>query len=97
LDDINSSRHAFTCTAFLCSNLLSKGEVNMPVIHISLVEGRDSNKVKACVKAVAHTVAETLNAPLESIRVYATSVPKAHWAVGGQTKDETTEGSGGKP
>lgn len=68
----------------------------MPVIHISLVEGRDSEKVKACVKAVAHTVAETLDAPLESIRVYATAVPQAHWAVGGQTKDEMAKNSGGK-
>lgn len=60
----------------------------MPIVHISLVEGRDSAKVKACVKAVAQTVAETLDAPLESIRVYATSTPAAHWAVGGKTKDE---------
>jgi 4-oxalocrotonate tautomerase len=60
----------------------------MPIIHISLVEGRDSAKVKACVKAVAQTVAATLDAPLESIRVYATSTPAQHWAVGGKTKDE---------
>ncbi|MBJ9999706.1 tautomerase family protein [Erwinia sp. S38] len=60
----------------------------MPVIHISLVEGRDSERVKACVKAVAHTVSEMLDAPLESIRVYATSVPAEHWCVGGETKDE---------
>ncbi|MEN3751764.1 tautomerase family protein [Mangrovibacter yixingensis] len=60
----------------------------MPVVHISIVEGRDSAKVKACVKAVAHTVSEMLGAPLETVRVYATQVPAEHWAVGGKTKDE---------
>ncbi|VVE20161.1 tautomerase family protein [Pandoraea soli] len=60
----------------------------MPIVHIQLVEGRDDATVKACVKAVARTVHETLGAPLESIRVYATQVPAAHWAVGEHTKDE---------
>jgi 4-oxalocrotonate tautomerase len=61
---------------------------SMPIDHISLVEGRSDEAIKACVKAVAHTVHETLGAPLDSIRVYATQVPAAHWAVGAQTKDE---------
>ncbi|MEM5314394.1 tautomerase family protein [Paraburkholderia sp. JHI869] len=60
----------------------------MPIVHISLVEGRSDEAVKACVKAVARTISETLDAPLESIRVYATQVPGAHWAVGERTKDE---------
>jgi 4-oxalocrotonate tautomerase len=60
----------------------------MPIVHISLVEGRDEAAVKACVKAVARTVHEALGAPLDTIRVYATAVPAAHWAVGERTKDE---------
>jgi 4-oxalocrotonate tautomerase len=60
----------------------------MPIIHISLVEGRDDAAIKACVKAVARTVHETLGAPLNTIRVYATVTPATHWAVGDQTKDE---------
>ncbi|MFP3564107.1 tautomerase family protein [Paraburkholderia sp. SIMBA_030] len=60
----------------------------MPIIHISLVEGRDDAAVKACVKAVARTVHETLGAPLNTIRVYATVTPAAYWAVGDQTRDE---------
>jgi 4-oxalocrotonate tautomerase len=61
----------------------------MPIVQISLVEGRDDATVKACIKAVARTVHETLGAPLASIRVIATVVPATHWAVGDQTKDET--------
>jgi 4-oxalocrotonate tautomerase len=60
----------------------------MPIVHINLVQGRDDAIVKACVKAVARTVHETLGAPLDTIRVYATTVPAMHWAVGEQTKDE---------
>jgi 4-oxalocrotonate tautomerase len=60
----------------------------MPIVHISLVEGRDEASVKHCVKEVARIVHETLGAPLEAIRVYATQVPGAHWAVGVTTKDE---------
>ncbi|MCG1042954.1 tautomerase family protein [Mycetohabitans sp. B8] len=61
----------------------------MPIVHISLVEGRSEAAVKACVKAVAVTVHETLGAPLQSVRVYATQVPSMHWAMGAHTKDET--------
>jgi 4-oxalocrotonate tautomerase len=60
----------------------------MPIVHISLVEGRDDDTVKACIKAVARTVHETLGAPLDTIRVYATSVPAMHWCIGENTKDE---------
>nr|WP_027210754.1 tautomerase family protein [Burkholderia sp. WSM2232] len=60
----------------------------MPIIHISLIEGRDAEAVKACLKAIARSVHETLGAPLESIRVYANEVPSTHWAIGERTKDE---------
>jgi 4-oxalocrotonate tautomerase len=60
----------------------------MPIVQITLVEGRDDETVKACVKAVAQTVHETLGAPLDTIRVFATVVPPMYWAVGDRTKDE---------
>ncbi|MCY1254250.1 hypothetical protein D9M68_103810 [compost metagenome] len=62
----------------------------MPIVHISLVGGRDEAVVKRCLKAVAQTVHETLGAPLESIRVFATPVEPAHWVVGDRAKDEPT-------
>lgn len=60
----------------------------MPIVHISLVSGREEAVVKHCLKAVAQTVHETLGAPLESIRVFATPVEPAHWVVGDRAKDE---------
>ena len=64
------------------------GQTNMPIVHIALVEGRNEADVQRCVKAVARTVHETLGAPLDTIRVYATPVPATHWAVGDRTKAE---------
>jgi 4-oxalocrotonate tautomerase len=60
----------------------------MPLIQITLVQGRDEAMVKRCMKAVAKTVHETLNAPLESIRVIVQQVPGSQWAVGDRTRDE---------
>ncbi len=60
----------------------------MPVVHISLIEGRDETKVKECVRAVARTIHESLGAPFETIRVFATTVPAMHWAVGETMADE---------
>jgi 4-oxalocrotonate tautomerase len=60
----------------------------MPIVNISLIEGRDPRLVKACIKAVARSVHETLGVPMKSIRVIATTVPAMYWAVGTETKDE---------
>ena len=60
----------------------------MPIVQISFIDGRDPANIKACVKAIARVVHETLGAPLPTIRVIANAVPAAYWAVGEQTKDE---------
>ena len=60
----------------------------MPIVHISLLEGRAEDKVQQCLKAVARTIHETLDAPLQTIRVYATPVSPALWVVGDRAKDE---------
>jgi len=60
----------------------------MPLIQISLVEGRDEEAIKRCIKEVARTVHQTLGAPLATIRVVVQQVPPSHWGVGDQTRDE---------
>jgi 4-oxalocrotonate tautomerase len=60
----------------------------MPIVQITMIEGRSEAQIKACLKAVAHAIHESLDAPLPSIRVVANLVPASHWAVGGVTKDE---------
>ena len=60
----------------------------MPIVNIAMIEGRDPSAITACVKAVARSIHESLGVPLHTIRVIATMVPAAYWAVGARTKDE---------
>lgn len=60
----------------------------MPIVNITLVEGRDDAAIKHCIKEVARTVHQTLGAPLATIRVIVQQVPAAHWGVGDETRDE---------
>jgi 4-oxalocrotonate tautomerase len=57
----------------------------MPIVQISLVAGRDPEKIQNLIREVTATVAETLDAPLESIKVLVTELPPTHWGSAGQT------------
>ncbi len=60
----------------------------MPIINISILEGRSEEKITDLIRNVTATVSETLDAPEGNIRVIVTEVPKARWAVGGKTMKE---------
>ena len=63
-------------------------DIRMPLIQISLVEGRDPETVKRFAKQIARTTHETLGAPMSAIRVIVSEVPATHWAVGDETRDD---------
>ena len=54
----------------------------MPIIHVTLVEGRDNAKVEEFIRRVARTAHETLGAPMEAIKVMVDEVPKNRFATG---------------
>jgi len=56
----------------------------MPFIQVSIVEGRSKEKVAEVIQNITQTVSETLDAPVENIRVLVTEVPKTHWGKAGQ-------------
>jgi 4-oxalocrotonate tautomerase len=60
----------------------------MPLINISILEGRPEEKIANLIKNVTETVSETLDAPKENVRVIVTEVPKTRWATGGVTMAE---------
>lgn len=60
----------------------------MPLVEITLVEGRSPEKLRALIRAVTAAVQESLEAPPETIRVILREVPASHWAVGGETLEE---------
>lgn len=61
----------------------------MPIVQITLVEGRDREALQTCIKQVAQTVADTLDAPLDSIRVHVSEVAPELFAVGTTLKSES--------
>ncbi len=55
----------------------------MPIINVQILEGRPKEKVFELIRNITDTVAETLEAPPENIRVLVTEMPKTHWGKGG--------------
>ncbi|MEW8985593.1 MAG: 4-oxalocrotonate tautomerase [Bacillus sp. (in: firmicutes)] len=61
----------------------------MPIIQVQMIEGRSKEKVAEVIQNITNTVAETLDAPKESIRVLVTEIPKTHWGVAGVPKSKS--------
>lgn len=60
----------------------------MPIVQITLVEGRDEAVVENCIRQVARCVSEQLHAPIESVRVMVTELPPSRFAVGDRLKSD---------
>ncbi|WP_102347228.1 2-hydroxymuconate tautomerase [Bacillus sp. Marseille-P3661] len=60
----------------------------MPIINITLVEGREDEKIKEYIKKVVEVTHEGLDAPYEAIRVFVNEVPPNRFAVGQKLKSE---------
>ena len=60
----------------------------MPLVQISVREGRPAENIRKMISAVTNAVADSLNAPPQSIRVIVTEVPLTHWATGDVTLAE---------
>lgn len=60
----------------------------MPIVQISVVAGRPPEKITNLIHAVTATVAETLDAPVDTIKVLVTEVAPSNWGSGGITIEE---------
>lgn len=60
----------------------------MPIVQITILEGRDQEKIEQCIRNVAKTIHESLDAPMSNIRVIVNEVPKNHFGVGDKLKSE---------
>lgn len=61
----------------------------MPIVRITLVEGRDDARIEECIREVARLVSRTLDAPLQSVRVMVEELPPSRFAVGDRLKSDT--------
>ena len=58
----------------------------MPLVQVSLIEGRPSDLKEQLIVELTSAVVRALGAPPESVRVILYEVPAAHWGVGGASK-----------
>lgn len=56
----------------------------MPVLHVHLAHGRCPAQLDAMATAITDAVANTLQAPRESVRVLITEHESRHWYTGGR-------------
>jgi len=60
----------------------------MPIATIQIVEGRDTQKKRGLMAAVAQAIATSLDAPIDTVRVIVQEVSADLWSVGNQTVAE---------
>nr|WP_087573724.1 2-hydroxymuconate tautomerase family protein [Sphingomonas sp. CDS-1] len=57
----------------------------MPIIDVTMVEGRSPEAKDAFVRALTEAAVAAIAAPRESVRVILREVPSSHFAAGGVT------------
>lgn len=60
----------------------------MPLIQVTIVEGRSDEMKRQLMKNMAEVVSETLGSPKEAIRILINEIPKSHWGIGGVPMSE---------
>ena len=56
----------------------------MPLIQVTMVEGRTVEQKHALIRNLSQSMAETLEVPLERIRVALYEISADEWGIGGQ-------------
>lgn len=70
----------------------------MPLIEVTLVEGRSPQQVRALISGLTRAASEAIGAAVANIRVVVREVPATHWAAGDVTiAERTTDQKGGTP
>ena len=57
----------------------------MPLVEVTLVEGRGPEELRALISGLTAAVVESVDAPKENVRVILREVPATHWAAGDVT------------
>jgi len=57
----------------------------MPIATINIIEGRDDEKKEKLIQKVSLAIAESLDTPIETVRVIINEMPKQHFGIGGKS------------
>jgi 4-oxalocrotonate tautomerase len=70
----------------------------MPIALIKILEGRSPEKKRRLIESVPQAMAESLDMPIDGVRVLVEEVPPDCWGRGGKTvADRVLEGSAALP
>jgi 4-oxalocrotonate tautomerase len=58
----------------------------MPLVQVSLIEGRPAELEEELIAELTETVVRVLDAPRESVRVILYGVPAGRWGIAGVSK-----------
>jgi 4-oxalocrotonate tautomerase len=64
----------------------------MPLIEVTLVEGRSAEQLRALISGVTQAAVAAVDAPVDAVRVVIREVPATHWAAGDVTIAERRAG-----
>jgi 4-oxalocrotonate tautomerase len=56
----------------------------MPLVRIDMMEGRPPEKIEAMISAVSRAIADTLEAPIDTVRVMVNEMAPHQYGVGGK-------------
>lgn len=56
----------------------------MPLVHINIVKGRPAETIEQMIAAVSGAIAESLGAPIESVRIMVCEMEPHQYGVGGK-------------
>ncbi len=57
----------------------------MPLVEVTLVEGRSPQQIRALISATTDAVVASIGAPRANVRIVVREVPASHWAAGDVT------------
>jgi 4-oxalocrotonate tautomerase len=69
----------------------------MPLIEVTLVEGRSAEQLRALISGLTRAAVEAVDAAVETVRVVVREVPATHWAAGDVTIAERRVSSSSTP
>lgn len=58
----------------------------MPLVQVTMIEGRTQEKKEAFCREVAEAAVRNLDVELQQVRVVISEVPAEHWTIGGVSK-----------
>ncbi|WP_321312184.1 2-hydroxymuconate tautomerase [Halarcobacter sp.] len=57
----------------------------MPIATINIIEGRSDEKKEKLIESVSQAISQSLDAPIESVRIIINEMPKQHYGIAGNS------------